>query len=85
MSPSPKNNAGIDPETSFESALKELEEIVTALERGDSALEDSIRLYERGAALKAFCETKLKSAQEKVDKIVLDASGGVGAEPMQTE
>jgi len=50
-------------------------EFVAALERGDVALEDSIRLYERGAALKAHCEAKLKDAQLKVEQIVLGADG----------
>ena len=43
----------------FEDALKELEEIVRALEQGKGKLEDAIRSYERGAALKAHCERKL--------------------------
>jgi exodeoxyribonuclease VII small subunit len=60
---------------SFEQALAELEKIVAQLERGDVALEDSIRAYERGAALKAHCEAKLKDAQLKVEQIVLTADG----------
>ena len=60
---------------SFEAALAELETIVAKLERGEAALEDSIALYQRGAALKAHCEGKLKDAQLKVDKIVLKADG----------
>jgi exodeoxyribonuclease VII small subunit len=60
---------------SFEQALGELERIVAALERGDVALDDSIRLYERGAALKAHCESKLKDAQLKVEQIVLGPDG----------
>ena len=60
---------------SFEKALAELEAIVAKLEGGQAALEDSIALYERGAALKAHCETKLKSAQEKIEKIVVDGDG----------
>lgn len=70
---------------SFEDALKELEGIVIKLERGDAPLEDSISIYERGAALKAHCEGKLKAAQLKVEKIVLDASGTVGTEPFDAE
>lgn len=66
---------------SFEDALKELETIVTRLERGDAPLEDSISIYERGAALKAHCEGKLKAAQLKVEKIVLDTNGASGTEP----
>jgi len=55
---------------SFEKALAELEGIVQKLETGNAELEESIELYERGAALKAHCEGKLKSAQEKIEKIV---------------
>ena len=60
---------------SFENALAELESIVQKLESGQAALEDSIALYERGAALKAHCETTLKAAQEKIEKIVVGADG----------
>jgi exodeoxyribonuclease VII small subunit len=59
----------------FEQALKELEQIVGKLERGDVELEPSIALYERGEALKAHCENKLKSIEAKVEKITLDAQG----------
>ncbi len=67
---------------SFEAALKELEEIVSRLEQGEVDLEDSIALYERGQALKAHCEKKLKAAEGRLEKIVLGASGPVGTEPM---
>lgn len=60
---------------SFEEALKELETVVGQLERGEVALEESIALYERGAALKARCEAKLAEAEEKVTKITLSAEG----------
>ena len=66
---------------SFEKALAELEEIVRKLESGAAELEESIALYERGAALKAHCEAKLKSAQEKIEKIVVDGAGNVKAAP----
>jgi len=62
-------------EMSFEEAMRELEAVVGQLERGDVALEDSIKLYERGAELKARCETKLKEAEEKVAAITLDKNG----------
>jgi len=69
---------------SFEAALAELEQVVAKLERGDVALEDSIKLYERGAALKAHCEAKLKDAEEKVAAITLDGDGNpVGATPVE--
>ena len=62
-------------ELGFEQAMAELEQVVSRLERGDVALDESIRLYERGAALKARCETLLAAAEEKVQQITLDASG----------
>jgi exodeoxyribonuclease VII small subunit len=60
---------------SFEEAMAELERVVGQLESGSVELERSIALYERGAALKAHCETKLNQAQDKVAAIVLDPNG----------
>jgi exodeoxyribonuclease VII small subunit len=60
---------------SFEQALKELEQIVGKLERGDVELEPSIALYERGEALRAHCEQLLQRIEAKVEKITLDAQG----------
>jgi len=60
---------------SFEEAMAELERVVGQLESGNVDLEKSITLYERGAALKAHCEGRLKAAEEKVALITLDANG----------
>ena len=60
---------------SFEDALRELEQVVGKLERGEVPLDDSIALYERGALLKGRCEAKLKEAEEKVAKLTLDGDG----------
>ncbi len=68
-------------EMSFEAALKELESIVARLEQGDVDLEESIVQYERGQALKAHCETKLKAAEGRLEKIVHGAKGPEGVEP----
>ncbi|MBC6442609.1 MAG: exodeoxyribonuclease VII small subunit [Rhodobacteraceae bacterium] len=62
-------------EMSFEQAMAELEQVVTRLEGSHLPLEDSIKLYDRGAALKAHCEVKLKEAEEKVAQITLNADG----------
>ncbi|MDX1785600.1 exodeoxyribonuclease VII small subunit [Roseovarius sp. ZX-A-9] len=62
-------------EMTFEEAMTELEQVVGQLERGDVALDASITLYERGAALKKRCEDKLKEAEEKVAAITLDGNG----------
>lgn len=71
-------------EMSFEDAMRELETVVGRLERGDVALEESIKLYERGAKLKARCEVKLKEAEEKVAAITLDRDGQpTGSKPVE--
>ena len=62
-------------EMSFEEAMKALEAVVGRLESGDVPLEESIALYERGAALKAHCQAKLAQAEEKVAQITLDGNG----------
>jgi len=70
---------------SFEAALSELEEIVRGLETGRGALDDAINAYARGAHLKSHCESKLKDAQARIDKIVVGAEGAVSAEPADYE
>ncbi len=70
------SDAKPDPATlSFESALAELEQIVQKLESGRADLEESIDLYARGTALKAHCDAKLKSAQARIEKIVIGPDG----------
>lgn len=70
---------------SFEDALAQLEEIVRNLEGGDSALDDAIASYERGAALKRHCESKLRQAQARVEKISLGADGEPDTEPFASD
>ncbi len=59
----------------FEAALAELEGIVEKLEKGAVALEESIKIYERGEALKAHCDKLLKNAEMRIEKITLGADG----------
>ncbi len=66
---------------SFEAALAELEAIVKKLEGGEGKLEDSIKGYERGAALKRHCEAKLQEAQAKIEQITMGSDGAVGTKP----
>jgi exodeoxyribonuclease VII small subunit len=68
---------------SFEEALNELQSLVKALEKGEAKLEEAIRAYERGAALKQHCERKLREAQAKIEKITLTADGGLSSEPIK--
>ena len=66
---------------SFEDALKELEDIVRTLESGKGKLDEAIRSYERGAALKKPCERKRAEAQSRFEKIALGSDGSVKSEP----
>ena len=71
-------------EMSFEEAMAALETVVSELESGQVPLEQSIALYEKGAALKAHCEAKLKDAEEKVAQITQGADGqAVGLKPVE--
>ncbi len=67
----------------FERALKELEGIVSRLERGDVELEESIAIYERGEALRDHCDRLLKQAEARVEKLTFAADGTPkGTEPL---
>lgn len=53
-------------ELSFENAMKRLEEIVSALEKSETSLDESIKLFEEGTQLAAFCSKTLDEAQQKI-------------------
>ena len=70
----------------FEKALAELEEIVGQLEKGSVSLDESIRIYERGEALKKHCEAQLRNAEMRIEKITLGPDGNpTGVERMEME
>ncbi|HXB54546.1 MAG TPA: exodeoxyribonuclease VII small subunit [Vicinamibacteria bacterium] len=60
---------------SFEEGLKQLEEIVQKLEKGELALEESLRLYEEGIHLSRLCHAKLEEAEGKIEILMKDAKG----------
>ena len=62
-------------ELSFEDALKRLEEIVRALEKGEAPLDQSIELYQEGDRLKRHCEARLKAAQARNEQIAFGTDG----------
>ena len=53
----------------FEEAMKELEELVDSLDRGDVSLDEAIIAYDRGSQLKDYCQKKLHDAKMKVETI----------------
>lgn len=60
---------------SFESAIVRLEEIVKLLEKGNSSLDESLKLYEEGISLVRYCNTALDTAENKI-KILSADNGG---------
>lgn len=67
--------AAIAADLPFEKALEQLEEIVRRLEKGDVALDESVTIYERGEALKRHCESLLKRAEARIQRITLAPDG----------
>ena len=53
----------------FEDAMKELENLVDALDKGDVSLDEAIAAYDRGSQLKDHCQKKLNEAKMKVETI----------------
>jgi exodeoxyribonuclease VII small subunit len=70
--PIPK--AAVEAQLDFETAMRDLEELVDRLERGDLPLEESLAAFERGVMLTRACQTALKEAEQKVE-ILLKRAG----------
>jgi exodeoxyribonuclease VII small subunit len=64
-----------DETPTFEAALKQLEEIVQRLEKGELPLEESLVLYEQGIRLSRLCHGKLEEAEGKIELLMKDARG----------
>lgn len=69
----------------FESALKQLEEIVLQLEGGDLTLDQALGLFEQGVEISRFCNGKLEEAERKVEVLIKKADGGMEEEPFAPE
>jgi exodeoxyribonuclease VII small subunit len=54
----------------FEEARAELEQIVRKLEDGQTSLDDSLKLWERGEQLHALCLARLNQAEQRVDELL---------------
>ena len=64
------------PNQTFEASMARLEQIVRAMERGDVALEESLKLFQEGTELVSNCQKLLDEAQLQVKKIMTAAIGG---------
>ena len=70
---------------SFEESLRKLENIVEQLERGDLALEESLRLFEEGVGLSSTCKKELDAAEGKVQILVKQRDGSSKPETFSTD
>lgn len=72
-------------EWTFEKAMTRLEQIVSMLESGRCTLDDSLKLFEEGTKLTAYCTKSLKTAEQKILKLtaadVSDTGGNKAKEP----
>lgn len=65
--------------------MARLSEIVASLEKGDTDLDTSLKLYEEGVALVRLCSDRLDKAEQKVKLLRVDADGNVAEEPFSAE
>jgi exodeoxyribonuclease VII small subunit len=70
---------------SFEESLKKLESIVDQLEKGDLALDESLKLFEEGVNLSTACQQELDAAEGKVQMLIKQRDGALKTEPFMTE
>ncbi len=54
---------------SFESAMEQLETLVSKMEGGDLSLEESLKAFEKGVQLTRFCQDQLQKAELKVQEL----------------
>ncbi len=57
----------------FEAAMEKLEQIVAKLESGEAALDESLKLFEEGTKLAAFCSNALDTAEQKITTLQAEA------------
>lgn len=66
----------------FEASLKELETIVKQLEEGDMALEESLKLFEKGVRLSRECRERLTNAERRIEVLMKESDGSISLEPI---
>jgi exodeoxyribonuclease VII small subunit len=69
----------------FENAMKRLEGIVEALERGDLGLDEALKKFQEGIKLSKFCSNKLDETERKVSILLKDEEENIREEPFQEE
>jgi exodeoxyribonuclease VII small subunit len=70
------------PPKSFEDAIRELEQIVGEIERGEVPLEESLVKYERGTFLLQHCQNILNEAEKQIEQISKAPDGSLKTSPL---
>lgn len=68
---------------SFEEAMQRLEDIVSSIERGETTLEESLKLFTEGTKLLKQCGTMLDKAEQQVTKLVKTSDGVLTEVPFE--
>ncbi len=73
-------------ELTFEETLKQLEDVVERLERGDSlTLDESLAAFEEGVRLTRLCRKTLEEAELRIQRLVEDEEGEADIPPLESE
>jgi len=75
--------AALPADLTFESAMQQLDALVRQLELGQGSLDEAITNYEKGSALRTFCEQQLKNAELRISQIATAPDGTVTEESFQ--
>lgn len=70
---SKKNNKPLN--LDFETAIKELEKIISKMEAGKLTLEDGLKSFEQGIALTNHCRSLLNGAEQKIEILIAEQEG----------
>ncbi len=68
---------------SFEVSLKELEKIVSELEKGDLPLENQLKAFEKGVALSRECMKRLEEVEKRVETLMVTPEGKISTAPFE--
>jgi exodeoxyribonuclease VII small subunit len=69
----------------FETALKQLDEIVKALESEDYPIEEALKKFEEGIAISKYCSKKLDETERKISILLKNQGGDIQSEPFDPD
>ncbi len=70
----------MEKELTFETAIKELEDIVEKMERGEMTLDESLEYFKKGIELSRYCSRRLDEVEKAITKLIESENGEVSEE-----